>query len=121
MQENHPYLTLKINVMKDANRFKPKFKDIVLQFLFAFNIFESEFFEEPKWFDTNDETKKTVRNRIDEIQNLCNENNYPLELLEKFQSHFLSIYIEDKVCTERFNSLHFHHTQFYYFLIFAMN
>lgn len=108
MSEFHPYLTLKINVMKDANIFKPKFKDVVLQFLFTFNIFESEFFMEPKWDNSKSGNKpefKSVRERVNEIQDLCNENNYTLDFLENFQSHFSSIYIEDKKWTERFRSL----------------
>ena len=108
MTENHPYLTLKINVMKDANRFMPKFKNVLLQFLLTFNIFESEFFEEPKWDDSKGGNKpefKSVRERINEIQNLCNENNYSFDLLESFQLHFSSIYIEENRWTERFRSL----------------
>lgn len=108
MPKYHPSLTLKINVMKDANRFKPKFKDVVLHFLFTFNIFESEFFKEPKWDDSKSGSKpefKSVRERINEIQDLCNKNNYNLDFLENFQTHFSSIYIEDKKWTERFRSL----------------
>lgn len=108
MEDFHPYLTLKINVMNDVNRFNPKFKNVVLNFLFAFNIFESEFFKEPKWDDTKSGNKpefKSVRERIIEIQKICNDNNYSLDLLKKFQSHFSEVYIENNVCTDRFNSL----------------
>ncbi len=108
MSTHHPYLTLKINVMKDAKRFSPSFKNVVLNFLFTFNIFESEFFKEPKWDDSQSNTRpefKSVRERKNEIQEICNENNYPLYLLENFQSHFASVYIENNAWTDRFKSL----------------
>ena len=104
----HPSLTLKINTIKCINRIKPKVKDVILQFLFTFNVFESEFFKEQKCDDSKSGEKtdfRLVRERVDEIQSLCNADNYPLDLLENFQSHFSSVYIENNSWTERFRSL----------------
>ena len=108
MSDLHPYLDLKIKLIKDTEKLDPKLKTIVLKFLFTFNVFESEFFKEPKWFDSENNTKrehKEVRERIDEMQTLCYETNFPVEKLSSFQSHFSSLYLEGKVHTFRFESL----------------
>ena len=109
MSEFHPYLIQKINVMtSDSEKLDLKLKNNVLKFLLAFNIFESEFFREPKWDDQGDNNKseyKHVWQRINAIQDLCNANNYSLVLLKKFQEHFAEVYIENTAWTDRFRSL----------------
>lgn len=108
MSAFHPYLTLKLNVMKDVKKLNSELKDVILKFLFTFNIFESEFFEEPKSDDSESNKKseyKRVSQRENEIQNICNENNYPVSILEKFQSHFCEVYLDNNEWSDRFRSL----------------
>ena len=39
------------------------------------------------------------------MQQLCYETNFPIEKLQRFQSHFATIYLDGKVHTYRFESL----------------
>ena len=57
MCKYHPELIKKLNLIKETNRLDPKLKGSVLKFLFVFNVFESEFFKEPKWVDTKEDCK----------------------------------------------------------------
>lgn len=115
MNEYHILLTEKINLLDNPEEqlaeFDVSFKDIVLNFLFTFNVFESEFFEEPKFGDSNKQNNKTktVRDRRKAMQVFCN-NNYieNLELLKRsksLHSHFKSIYFENGNSTARFISI----------------
>lgn len=105
MNKFHPYLDAEIYLLKKSNELNTDLKDIVLKFLFVFNIFESNFFEEPKYENTENGEKiktKSVSQRSYEIQELCKDKNYPLEFLKRFQSHFKKVY-DEKI--ERFESL----------------
>lgn len=120
MSEFHPSINEKIYITENVDNADDELKNVVIQFLFAFNVFESEFFKEPKWDDSKEVDKseyKTVRERSKEIQELCNTNNFLQNLalmnsLKKFKTHFCNIYIKKNVYnndytknyTERFNS-----------------
>lgn len=97
MSQNRPNLQIKIDTLNLVYKLNPKLKDVVLRFLFVFNIFESEFFEEK-----ND---KCVSERIEDIENFCNEKHLLLDELKSFHSHFKTIYIDNKDGKERFDTL----------------
>ena len=104
----HPMLPLKLKIIKSTDKMDSEVKNIILKFLFTFNVFESEFFKEPKWDESHDKPQKDYKEvweRINDMQNTCYENNFPIEQLNRFQSHFSSIYLDGKVHTFRFESL----------------
>ena len=103
MNDYHPYLTLKINLIKHSNALTQMTKDSILMFLLAFNVFESEYFKEPKMNESK-KSRISVKERILKIQDLCNEKDYPIDLIENFHSHFSVVYIEKK-WNQRFSSL----------------
>lgn len=124
MTVNHPFLGPKLLAIDEIttsnkkqtdtdNNKQNEFKDTLLKFLLTFNVFESEFFEEPKYFESNDKDKKPVWKRCKDIQKTYNkiirDNTYQSTLsnnLKKFQHHFRSVYIdEDGNRTFRFASL----------------
>jgi len=108
MNKFHPYLEAEIYLLKKANELNTDLKDIVLKFLFVFNVFESNFFEEPKYENSENGEKlktKSVSQRSYEIQELCKDKNYPLDFLKCFQTHFKSVYIKNNEVTYRFESL----------------
>ena len=105
MNKFHPYLDAEIYLLRKTDELDQDLKNIVLKFLFVFNIFESNFFEEPKYENTENGKKiktKSVSQRSYEIQEFCEDKNYPLEFLKRFQSHFKKVY-DEKI--ERFESL----------------
>lgn len=104
----HPMLPLKLKIIKSTEKMDSEIKNTVLKFLFSFNVFESEFFKEPKWDESQDKPQKDYKEvweRINDMQNICYENNFPIEKLKRFQSHFSSVYLDGKVHTFRFESL----------------
>ena len=110
MSDNHPDIISRIRLIRNTNNLESEFKDIVLKFLFTFNLFESFFFEEPKWYDSKsgNAPKITVKDRINAMQEHCNLNNYnitSIKNLKRFQLHFSTVYKDTNGWTERFNSL----------------
>ena len=116
MSNYHPYLGPKIMAIKDIstiNNEETDIKDSLLKFLLSFNVFESEFFKEPKYFESNDNDKIPVWKRCKEIQSFYNENRINnasstnlLNQLKEVKRHFKSIYIDENGNrTFRFNSL----------------
>ena len=110
MSDNHPDIISRIRLIRNTNNLESEFKDIVLKFLFTFNLFESFFFEEPKWYDSKNGNapKITVKDRINAMQEHCNLNNYnitSIKNLKRFQLHFATVYKDTNGWTERFNSL----------------
>lgn len=119
MSENHNSLSEKLYLLEKSeeniSKIDETLKNIILDFLFAFNVFESEFFEEPKYENSNNGKRnpkgKSVRQRRKAMQRFCNKNSYfsnseLLKKLSRFQLHFKKIYFdENDKGTIRYNSL----------------
>ena len=103
MNKYHPYLNEKIWKINNSNKLSCELKKSMLKFLFAFNVFESEFFEEPKYDESGKKEITPVRERIIKLQEFCKD--FPMKYLESFQSYFSSIYIENNAWTDRFKTL----------------
>lgn len=108
MSESHPELTEKINMILDSNNLHSDMKNIILKFLFVFNVFEFEFFDEPKYDEDGKFQLKRVPDRIELIQKFFDMNKYTQEFLNSLillQSHFNKLYINNDKTTDRFKTL----------------